>query len=151
MAASDFIDTNVFIYQLDASDARKHAIADTLVRESLRTGGGCISTQVAQECLNVITSKARVPLDPTQAQAYLDAVLVPMIQVGTSPALLQRALDLRARWQFSFYDALVVAGALTAGCTRLLTEDLQHGQRVEQLTIINPFLDSAQRGKRVGS
>ncbi|MCB1998862.1 MAG: PIN domain-containing protein [Rhodoferax sp.] len=143
MAARDFIDTNVFIYQLDASDTRKHGIADHLVRESLRTGDGCISAQVAQECLNVITSKARVPLGTEQAQAYLDAVLVPLIQVGTSPELLRRALDLRARWQFGFYDALVVAGALTAGCTRLLTEDLQHGQRVEQLTIVNPFLDTA--------
>jgi predicted nucleic acid-binding protein len=143
MAARDFIDTNVFIYQLDRSDLRKHEIADNLVRESLRSGGGCISTQVAQECLNVITSKAKVPLGYEQAQAYLDAVLAPMIQVGSSPELLRRALDLRARWQFGFYDALVVAGALTAGCTRLLTEDLQHGQRVEQLTIVNPFLDTA--------
>jgi predicted nucleic acid-binding protein len=143
MAARDFIDTNVFIYQLDRSDLRKHEIADHLVRESLRSGGGCISTQVAQECLNVITSKAKVPLGHEQAQAYLDAVLAPMIQVGSSPELLRRALDLRARWQFGFYDALVVAGALTAGCTRLLTEDLQHGQRVEQLTIVNPFLDPA--------
>ena len=54
--------------------------------------------------------------------------------------LYKRALDLRARWQFSFYDALIVAAALTAGCTRLLTEDLQHGQQVEKLTILDPFL-----------
>lgn len=143
MTPRDFIDTNVFVYQLDTTDPRKHTIADALVRESLRTGGGCISTQVAQECLNVITSKARVPLDAAQAQAYLDAVLVPLIQVGTSPDLLRRALDLRTRWQFSFHDALVMAGALTAGCSRLLTEDPQHGQRVEQLTIVNPFLGGA--------
>jgi len=92
----------------------------------------------------VITTKARVPPGHAQAQAYLDAVLAPMIQVGSSPELLRRALDLPARWQFGFYDALVVAGALTAGCTRLLTEDLHHGQRVEQLTIVSPFLDSAR-------
>jgi predicted nucleic acid-binding protein len=54
----------------------------------------------------------------------------------------RRALDLRARWQLSFYDALIVAAALMAGCQRLLTEDLQHGQQIATLTIENPFLGS---------
>jgi len=48
-------------------------------------------------------------------------------------------LDVRQRWRFSFCDSLIVAAALSAGCRRLLTEDLQHGQRVEGLTIENPF------------
>ncbi len=140
MAASSFIDTNVFVYQLDNSDPRKQAIANELVREALRTQDACISFQVVQECLNVITTKARVPLSSQDAQAYLEAVLAPLLQVGASIELYRRALDLRARWQFSFYDALIVAAALAAGCTRLLSEDLQHGQKVEQLTIVNPFL-----------
>ena len=140
MAASSFIDTNVFVYQLDNSDPRKQAIANELVREALRTQDACISFQVVQECLNVITTKARVPLSGQDAQAYLDAVLAPLLQVGASIELYRRALDLRTRWQFSFYDALIVAAALAAGCTRLLSEDLQHGQKVEQLTIVNPFL-----------
>lgn len=116
------------------------SIADALVRDVLRSRDGCISYQVAQECLNVVSSKARVPLSSEQAQAYLDAVLAPLVQVGSSTDLYRRALDLRARWQFSFYDALIVAAALKAGCTRLLSEDLQHGQKVGQQTIINPFL-----------
>lgn len=59
---------------------------------------------------------------------------------GPSQRLYARALELRRRYQFPFYDALVVAGALEAGCTRLLTEDLQHGQQLDGLTIENPFL-----------
>ena len=43
---------------------------------------------------------------------------------------------------FSFYDSLIVASALEAGCVRLYSEDMQHGQRVEQLTIVNPFAAS---------
>ena len=140
MAASNFLDTNIFIYQLDGADPRKQSIADGLVRDALRTHDGCISYQVVQECLNVISSKARVPLSSQQAQTYLDAVLAPLVQVGSSMDLYRRALDLRARWQFSFYDSLIVAAALTAGCTRLLSEDLQHGQKLEQLIIVNPFL-----------
>lgn len=58
---------------------------------------------------------------------------------GASAALYQRALDVQSRWRFGFYDSLIVASALSANCTRLLTEDLQHGQRIEQLTVENPF------------
>lgn len=144
MAASTFLDTNIFIYQLDGTDTRKQAIADALVRDALRSQDACISYQVAQECLNVTTTKARVTLSAHEAQAHLDAVLAPLVQVGSSMELYRRALDLRARWQFSFYDALIVAAALTAGCSRLLSEDLQHGQRIEQLTIVNPFLDTGR-------
>ena len=68
MSASTFIDTNVFVYHLDASDPRKYAVATDIVREALRTQDGCISYQVVQECLNVVSSKARVPLTPEQAQ-----------------------------------------------------------------------------------
>ena len=55
-------------------------------------------------------------------------------------AQLYRGLAIRARYQFSFYDSLIVAAARSAGCSRLLTEDLQHGQSVEGLTIENPFV-----------
>jgi predicted nucleic acid-binding protein len=139
MSADTFIDTNVFIYHLDATDPRKHAIADDVVREALRTGSGCTSYQVVQECLNVVTSKARVPLTHEEAEAYLDAVLAPLMQVGASAELCHRALGIRARWRVGFYDALVIAAALAAGCVRLLSEDLQHGQRIESLTIVDPF------------
>ena len=61
MRASTFIDTNVFVYHLDAADPRKHAIAEQIVQDALRTQDACISYQVAQECLNVVCSKARVP------------------------------------------------------------------------------------------
>jgi len=138
MPASTFIDTNVFIYQLDATDPRKHAIANQIVREALRTHDACISTQVAQECLNVVCSKARVPLTPEQAQAYLDTVLAPLVQVGASTDLFHRALGVRLRWGFAFHDSLIVAAALAAGCSRLLSEDLQHGQRIEALTVVDP-------------
>jgi predicted nucleic acid-binding protein len=49
------------------------------------------------------------------------------------------ALRLQARWRFGFYDSLIVAAALEGGCRRLLSEDLQHGQRIETLTIEDPF------------
>ena len=139
MSAEVFIDTNVFIYHLDTTDARKHAVAERIVRDGLASGNACISFQVVQECLNTALRKAQVALDLESARSYLDTVLIPLLQVPASPALYHRALDIQARWRFSFYDSLIVAGALTAGCGQLLSEDLQHGQRIETLTIHNPF------------
>jgi predicted nucleic acid-binding protein len=139
MSAEDFIDSNVFIYQLDGSDPRKQAIADTLVRRALADGSGCISHQVVQECLNTALRKAAVRLQPAEARPWLDVVLLPLMKVGPTPALYQRALGVQARWGFGFYDSLIVAAALQAGCTRLLTEDLQHSQQIETLTVHNPF------------
>jgi predicted nucleic acid-binding protein len=140
MSAEVFIDTNVFIYHLDATDARKQAIAEGIVREALIDGKACISFQVIQECLNTALRKAAVPLSLDAARSYLDTVLAPLLQVPASVALYQRALDVQSRWRFSFYDSLIVAAALNAGCKQLLSEDLQHGQRIETLTVRNPFI-----------
>lgn len=139
MSADTFIDTNVFIYHLDASDARKHKTAERIVRDALASGGACISFQVVQECLNTALRKAQVGLSIDAARSYLDTVLTPLMHVPASPALYHRALDVQGRWHFSFYDSLIVAAALTAGCSRLLSEDLQHGQRLDGLTVSNPF------------
>jgi predicted nucleic acid-binding protein len=139
MSADTFIDTNVFVYHLDGSDPRKQSIAEGIVSDALRAEDACISYQVVQECLNVITRKARMALTVEEAHAYLDAVLLPLMRVGASADLFRRALGIRARWHLGFYDSLIVASALAAGCRRLLSEDLQHGQRIESLEVVDPF------------
>ena len=139
MSVDIFIDTNVLIYQLDTRDPRKHAIAERIVSQALANESGCISFQVVQECLNTMVRKAEVTVSPQGTAAYLDTVLAPLFQVPASLALYRRGLALQQRWQLAFYDSLIVAAALEAGCKRLLTEDLQHGQRIEGLRIENPF------------
>jgi predicted nucleic acid-binding protein len=139
MSAEVFLDTNVLVYMVDSTDVRKQVIAERIVRDALVTGNACISFQVVQEWLNTVTRKAAVSLSLPRAQATLETVLVPLYAVSASPGLYRRALDLQGRWQYGFYDSLIVAAALEAGCTRLLSEDLQHGQRIESLTIENPF------------
>jgi predicted nucleic acid-binding protein len=139
MSVDLFIDTNVFIYQLDTRDARKHAIAERIVSEALAAENACVSFQVIQECLNTMLRKAEITLDAAATRAYLDTVLAPLHRVASSLELYRKALDLQQRWKFSFYDSLIIAAALEAGCKRLLSEDLQHGQRIESLRIENPF------------
>jgi len=142
MSAEYFIDTNLFIYQLEALDERKFETADRIIRRGIETNNACISFQVVQECLNTALRKAEIPLTTEETKTYLENVLTPLWRVSPSPALYNRALDVQARYRYSFYDSLIVAAALAAGCTRVYSEDLQDGQRIEGLAIENPFLES---------
>jgi len=135
--SADFLDTNVFVYLFDETDARKRGIAADIVTQAIDRGTGAISYQVAQEALNVLTRKLNAT--PTAAQRFLDDVLSPLWRLGPSPELFERALELRSRYAFGWYDALIVASALACGSERLLSEDLQHGQRIGRLHIVNPF------------
>ncbi|MDA3933222.1 MAG: PIN domain-containing protein [Gammaproteobacteria bacterium] len=136
-----FIDTNLFIYQLDTQAPDKSSIANRIIRTGIATGNACISFQVVQECLNTILRKAEITLSREQAETYLDVTLTPLLRVYPSITLYKRALEIQARYQFGFYDSLIIAAALEAGCKTLYSEDLQAGQRIEQLTVQNPFME----------
>ncbi len=133
----DFIDSNVFIYLFDRKNAEKRRIAHNLIESAIDNDTGVISYQVVQETLSVMTMKLNSP--PREAQDFLATVLVPMWKSMPSEALYGHAIGIQARYQFGFYDSLIVAAALDAGCTRLYTEDMQHGQQIEDLIVTNPF------------
>ena len=139
MSAESFIDTNVFIYQLERLDAQKAGIADELIEHGIATQTACISFQVIQECINTAIFKAENPLTEEEMRKYMEDVLAPLYSVQSSIRLYQASLDIRFRYRFSSYDSLIVAAALEAGCKTLYSEDLQHGQRIEGLNITNPF------------
>jgi predicted nucleic acid-binding protein len=140
VARRHFLDTNVLVYAFGV-DARKRARAQQLVEAALKTHDGIISSQVVQEFLNVATRKFAHPMTNDDAIRYFDQVLEPLCVVWPDADLYRRALSVRTRFQFSFYDSLVVAAALAAGCTTLYSEDLQPGQRVDTLTVVDPFLE----------
>ena len=137
MSAEDFLDSNVFVYMFDETNPIKRQRAEALVRESLTNSTGCISHQVIQETLNVLVQRLSVGIE--SASKMLDDILMPLWQIYPSKALYGSGLWVKGRYGFSYYDSLIVAAALEAGCTRLYTEDLQHGQQIQQLTIVDPF------------
>ena len=139
MSVERFLDTNLFLYQLEGRDARKAAIAEDLIRQGIETGNACISFQVVQECLNVALRKAEVPLREDDLRRYLQSVLAPLLRVQPTLRLYHASLDVRSRYRFAYYDSLIVAAALDAGCVTLYSEDLQHLQRIDGLTIVDPF------------
>ena len=139
MSGADFLDSNVFVYLFDESDRRKQQLAHRIVSRALETDGACISFQVVQETLNVLTRKFARRANAGFAAAFLRDSLAPLWRVFPSPALYERGIVLHQSLGFAFYDSLIVAAALEAGCKRLLSEDLQHGQRIDGMRIENPF------------
>ena len=139
MSAKHFLDTNIFVYSFDESQPEKRERALNLIAEALQSGDGLISAQVIQEFLNVATRKFTSPMKTADCQAYLTRVLHPLCQVTPDLALYEASLDIQQETGYSFYDSLILAGALRGGCTTLYSEDLQAGQQVRGLHIINPF------------
>lgn len=137
--SGEFIDSNVFVYLFDETDERKRGTAERIVESALQTNGASISFQVVHETLNVITRKLPTPMTTEGAKRFMERVLAPLWRVSPSSALYNRALDIQDRYRYGFYDSLIVAAALDAGCSRLYSEDLHDGQRIEGLTIENPF------------
>ena len=135
--SADFLDSNVFLYLFDP-DVGKQRAAEVLVRDALH-GSGVISFQVVQETLNTLTRKVAKPLGGHDRQSLLKTVLVPLWKVNPSEDLYARAMEIQQRYRYSFYDSLIIAAALAAGCNRLMSEDFQSGQKIETLTIVNPF------------
>lgn len=143
MSAKFFLDTNIVVYTFDSGAPKKKRRAQELVEQALRTQEGMVSTQVVQEFLNVATTKFSVPLKLSDTQQYLQDVLGPLCLVFPSIDLYRQALVLQQDMQYSFYDSLIIAGALQADCDALYSEDLQHGQQIRGMRILNPFISSS--------
>ena len=107
------------------------------------SGMGVVSYQVLQEFCNVASASKRLSLSAEQTMAFASLLLAPMNQVAPSLALLTAALKIKADVGYSFYDSLIAAAAAQAGCHVLYSEDMQHGQLVAGLRIVNPFLNTA--------
>ena len=140
MSAKYFLDTNIFIYSFDSGQPKKRTQSRKLIAEALQTRDGLISTQVIQEFLNVATRKFSVPFRLDDSQDYLVKILYPLCQVFPDQNLYRSCLDIQFKTGYSFYDSLILASALKSGCKILYSEDLQAGQFVDGLQIINPFL-----------
>ena len=139
MPAEFFLDTNIFVYSFDRREPDKRTRARGLVEHALGTGEGVVSSQVVQEFLNVALRKFERPVSDEQTLRYLREVLDPLCSVFPSISLYERALSVHRRWRFSFYDSLIVAAALESDCKVLYSENLQDGQEIESLTVVNPF------------
>jgi predicted nucleic acid-binding protein len=137
MNARFFIDTNVLVYADDLDAGAKNTLARALLAEALQAGTGVLSTQVLQEFFVVSTRKLRVPAEVAHRKVELLSNLE-VVRIDVEAVL--AAIDLHRLHSVSFWDALIVQAAANAGCTRLLSEDLQHGRVLAGVRVENPFL-----------
>jgi predicted nucleic acid-binding protein len=131
----DFIDTNVVVYLFSVDEAEKRQQAEDLVQQ----GASVISTQVLNEFSNVMLRKFGLSVAEVENACRELGGFFKVSNV--SMETICRALRLKGRYKFSYFDALMVSSALEEGCQKIYTEDLQHGQIIEnQLEIVNPFV-----------
>ena len=131
MTGGAFFDTNIPLYLL-SKDLVKAGRA-----EDLLAVGGTISMQVLNEFVAVARRKHEVPWSAVEE---LLAGLRLLCRVEPlSLATHDRAVALAKRYGFHIYDATIAASAIEAGCETLYSEDLQHGQVFEGLTVLDPF------------
>lgn len=134
-----FLDTNVFVYEVDASDRIKCRRAAELIDSAVASKKGVVSYQVVQEFFNVALTRFARPFSLNEAEDYLSLTFKPILAVHSSPRLFLEALQIQTQYRLSWYDSLIVAAAQQAECAILYTEDMQHGQRIGDLKIENPF------------
>jgi predicted nucleic acid-binding protein len=130
-----FFDTNILVYTA-TSDPKKQEAADCLRR------GGVASVQVLNEFVHVARRKLRHDWPQIEFalglfRASLDDIVPVTLNTHTGAVLLAREYGL------SFFDALIVAAAIEAGCDTLFSEDMQHGRTIGEVAIVNPFLERA--------
>jgi predicted nucleic acid-binding protein len=138
MTGPDFVDTNVLVYAYVTTGRRKQGIAKDIVRRAL-AGEGVASTQVLSEFASAYLHKFSPPARPEDMLQMLD-ILSPIALVPLDHGIVRRAVEARAAYGIHFYDGLIVAAAERGGCGRILSEDLNAGQKYFQVPVENPFV-----------
>ena len=134
-----FVDTNVLIYSEDGRVPEKQAQALAWLRVLWQRRAGRLSNQVLNEFYVNVTRKIKPPMQAGDARAEVRRYQRWQPWAIDHPTV-ETAWSVESRFGFSYWDALIVASAQTLGCRYLLSEDLQHGQVVDSVQILNPFL-----------
>jgi len=130
-----FLDSNILIYCYTNSEPKKKQKAFRIIDNSVHLS---ISTQVLQEFCNVAHKKfTPQEIDLETALSEIESMVsVYMNSMNT----IRKANAIKSKYGYSFYDSLIISAALECGCAILYSEDMQHGQVIEnKLKIINPF------------
>lgn len=136
MTDKAFIDSNIWIYAHLQQDDEPRCDKALALLESLPLR--ISSTQVLHEYYSVML---RYKVSDSIIQDNVEAIISASEIVLIDIAVIRRAHRIRLQQRFSYWDSLIVASTIHSGCDILYTEDLQHRQKIEQLTVINPFAD----------
>lgn len=136
---SVFFDTNILLYAHVCQDAKKQDAARRLINESIQHCDCSISTQVVQEFCNNMMKKAGAT--EMQVSTILHKIEGSFKIAPIQMPIIEKALDIKGRYGFSFWDSLIVASALSLQCKVRYTEDLQNEQLIDgAIRVVNPFI-----------
>jgi predicted nucleic acid-binding protein len=139
MSGRTFVDTNVLIYAHDIDAGAKQHIAKTILRELWSERTGVLSLQVLQEFYVNVTRKIPTPISKDSARLVVNSYGIWCAE--TSLTEITSAFRIEDESRISFWDALIVSSAAKSGATRILSEDLNSGQRIAGIRIENPFVE----------
>ncbi|HYD07316.1 MAG TPA: PIN domain-containing protein [Reyranella sp.] len=132
-----FVDTNILLYSISRDPAEHEKSSRTV--ELLKERDLALSAQVLQEFYWQSTRVTRPHRIAHGAAVTLIKAWSRFPVQAISIDLVNAALEICGRHRLSYWDAAIVAAAQALGCDQVLSEDLNHGQRIGELTIINPF------------
>jgi predicted nucleic acid-binding protein len=137
MSGKTFIDTNVLIYAHDKDADAKNEIAKALLRDLWSERTGVLSMQVLQEFYVNVTRKIASPLSKDLARSVV--ITYSIWCTETTPTEISAAFRIEDESRLGFWDALIVSAAVKCGAARILSEDLNAGQRIAGILVENPF------------
>jgi len=138
-----FVDTNVLLYSHDRKNVEKASQAQSWLRALAKRRQAIINLQVLNELTDVLLRRKWFE---TPEQVF--AISAGFAELGDKPLTIgetEEARRLHLRYRYSWWDCLLLASALELGCTHFLSEDLQDGQRIDTLTIVDPFAHSPEQ------
>lgn len=139
MSGRAFVDTNILLYAHDVSDPAKNRKAVELLTQLWTDGNGVLSTQVLQEFAANLQRRISVAMTYAEVRRRIELYLEWKVVVNGEGSIL-RGLEVQERNRISFWDAMIVQAAESAGCEVLYSEDLSHGQEYGGVLVVNPFL-----------
>lgn len=134
-----FLDTNVIVYAHDRSSGKKNTIATEIMEYLWDRKKGVISVQVMQEFYVCVTTKILKPLPLKVARKILEYLLNWNLIINDEYTTI-KAINLQEKYRFSFWDSLIVQSAIQSQAYILFSEDLSDGQIIENVKIVNPFV-----------
>jgi len=131
-----FVDTNLWVYLFSDEVEKRRSVCE-LIRENFKNV--YISSQVLGELFNVLTKKGITGLE--KAQRIVDKISDDFSVVSIDKEIVKEAITLKLRYGYTYWDSLIIAGALNVKARTLYTEDLHHNQTIEnELKVLNPFI-----------
>ena len=135
-----FIDTNIIVYAHDKTEINKKKISGEIIINGIKNDNIVLSTQVLNEFYVTVTKKIKQTLRPVEAKKEIELLkCIELVEININ--LILKAIDISQKYILSYWDSLIISAAIRAKCSIIYSEDLNPGQKIESVKVINPYKD----------